>query len=278
MPFTLLLRAFRSSRTNLLLHQHVCSALRVHCDILIRSLHFRATTGITVRIKTKSQESKLYPIVARWMRKQFRCFKTGINVGLRYSRVDVLGVRDVGGDLSGEVETIAIEVKRGAEPFATASGQALGYQVYVNRVYLADVRETTFKPSEIDIASHLGIGLVQIKDGRCREVLSSPHHNPITRMSLELIERMALGKCQMCGSFFEIGTDKNKRFAKLSRENFDRALANEKGLMFWNRELSERKAKLGVRVTKDGMTYERRYICPDCIGYVLAQVGGKDKE
>ena len=58
-------------------------------------------------------ESALYPYVEKWMKKHFLCFKTGINVGLAYSRVDVLGVRDVGGDLSGEVESIAIEVKRG---------------------------------------------------------------------------------------------------------------------------------------------------------------------
>src|SRR5207302_7792478 len=89
---------------------------------------------------TKEQESSLYPIVEKWMRKHFRCFKASINVGLAYSRVDVLGVRDIGGDLSGEIETIAIEVKRGSEPFAAASGQALWCEVYVNRVYLADVR------------------------------------------------------------------------------------------------------------------------------------------
>src|ERR1022692_4755739 len=72
---------------------------------------------------TTKRESELYPIVAKWAAKQFRCFKTEINFGLAYSRGDVLCVRDVGGDLSGEVETIAIEVTRGAEPFATASGQ-----------------------------------------------------------------------------------------------------------------------------------------------------------
>jgi hypothetical protein len=222
------------------------------------------------------KERILYPIVERWMRKHFRCFKASINVGLAYSRVDVLGVRDIGGDLSGEIEAIAIEVKRGSEPFATASGQALGYQVYVNRVYLADVRQKTFKPSEVEIASNLGIGLVQIKGSKCIEVLSSPHHNPITRMSLELVERMALGKCQFCGSFFEIGAGKLNRFSKVSKENFARALANCKGLMFWNRELSERKKKLRIRVSKNDLTYERRYICPDCIYYVLAQVNGAE--
>ncbi len=45
--------------------------------------------------------------------KHFLCFKTGLNTGLKYGRIDVVGVRDIGDDLSGEVEIIAIEVKRG---------------------------------------------------------------------------------------------------------------------------------------------------------------------
>jgi hypothetical protein len=139
------------------------------------------------------------------MTRHFRCFKTAINVGLSYSRVDVLGVRDVGGDLCGEVESICVEVKRDSEPFATACGQALGYKVYANRLYLAAVRPEGFAHSELDIASHLGIGLVQIKGSQCHEVLSSPYHMPISRMSLQLLERMALGKCQLCGTFFQSG-------------------------------------------------------------------------
>jgi hypothetical protein len=152
----------------------------------------------------------------------------------------------------------------------------LGYQVYVNLVYLAAVTETGFKSSELEIASHLGIGLLQIKGSQCREVLSSPHHHPITRMSMELVECMALGKCQLCGTFFDIGVAERggNRWSRVSRENFQRALANDKGLMFWNRQLAERKSKLGIRVAKDGGTYERRFICPDCIHYVLAQIAG----
>ena len=95
------------------------------------------------------------------MKGHFRCFATATNTGLAYSRPDVTGVRDIGGDLSGEVESIIIEVKRGgSQSFATASGQALGYRVYANRVYLAEARAKTFNADEIQIASHRGIGLI----------------------------------------------------------------------------------------------------------------------
>lgn len=226
------------------------------------------------------RESVLYPIVERWMRRRFRCFQTGINIGLAYSRVDVVGIRDTGGDLSGEIETISIEVKRASAAFATSAGQAAGYRVYANRVYLAVVKPTGFDMAELDIASHLGVGLIQIKGKQCHEVLSSPFCTPITRMSLQLIERMSLGRCQMCGTFFQIGTfDPNTssakgRWSKVARENFDRAIEQEKGMIFWNRELADRKNRLGVRVFEDGSTHERRYVCPDCISYVFGAVAG----
>jgi hypothetical protein len=48
--------------------------------------------------------------------------------------------------------------------------------------------------------------------------------------------------------------------------------------MFWNRELAARKHKFGVRRAKDGGTYERRFICPDCVAYVFTQFAHTDQE
>jgi hypothetical protein len=220
----------------------------------------------------KVKESDYYLDVKKWLEKSHLCFKTAINKGLKkYSIIDVIGVTDVGGDLSGEVEMIAVEVKKGAEPFAKASGQALANKVYANRIYLADVRDNQFSPDEIQIASHLGIGLIQIQNQDCKEVLSSPYHKPIEKLNLMLLENLALGKCQLCGSFFEIGDIEQNKFAKLSRENFKKAMKDEKGLMFWNREVDERKRKVGIQQKKAGFTHESRFICPDCIYYFFSQ-------
>jgi hypothetical protein len=211
------------------------------------------------------------------LKRHFRCFATGVNTGLKYSRVDVVAVRDVGGDLSGEVESIVVEVKRGTEPFATASGQALGYRVYANRVYLADYRNTPFSFDETRIASHLGIGLIQINGSRCIEVLSSPHYRPIIRLNLLLMEKLALGYCQVCNSIFQIGESK-RTFANLARENLKLAFNKHKGVMFWNREVAQRKNRLGLRPTKDGSTYERRFICPDCVEQLFSRFQLHKKE
>jgi len=219
----------------------------------------------------RPKERSLYPFVERWLKRRYRCFATATNTGLRYSRIDVVGVRDVGGDLSGEVESVVIEVKRGTEPFATASGQALGYRVYVNRVYLADYRLDPFTADETQIASHLGIGLIQIRGRKCVEVLSSPYYKPMPKLNLALLEKLALGCCQVCNSVFRIGDTRGNRWANVTRENLRGAVEKGKGVMFWNREVADRKNRLGIRRTSDGSTYERRYMCPDCVSNLLSQ-------
>lgn len=221
----------------------------------------------------RHEERALYPVVAAWLKRHRKCFRTAINTGLKHGRIDVSGVRDVGGDLSGEIETISVEVKGGAEAFATATGQALGYRVYANRIYLADRRDAPFTHLEVEIAGHLGVGLIRIAGTKCHEELSSPYYKPITRMNLSLIEKLGLGVCQFCGTCFETGDNPTRsRFSNLTRENLAKAVEKERGLMFWNRELAERKNKLGIRRAKDGGTYERRFICPDCIANVFTQI------
>jgi len=220
----------------------------------------------------KQSEEDLYEGVERWLKRHFACFKTGQNKGLRHGRIDVIGVRDIGGDFSGAIEIIGVEVKRGSFPFANACGQTLGYNVYANRVYLADVRNSGFSRDEIDIASHLGIGLIEIKKGKCFEVRSSPFYTPIEKLSLGLLARLALGRCQLCQSFFETGTADANRFGNVTRE-FKRALKGKenKGIIFWNWEISERKTRLKLDARSGHFTYERRFLCPDCVQELLGQ-------
>lgn len=221
---------------------------------------------------SQQREAAHYPTVASWLARYRSCFKTAINTGLQHSRIDVVGVRDVGGDLSGEIETISVEVKRGNGPFATATGQALGYRVYANRIYLAEVRARPFEQSEVEIASHLGVGLIRINGRRCFEELSSPYYKPITRMSLLLVEKLGLAHCQFCGSFFEIAPlPKKNLYANVTRENLRKAARDGKGIWFWNWEMGERKKRLGVRETRFD-TVERRFICKDCVRTVLSQL------
>jgi hypothetical protein len=210
-------------------------------------------------------EHTLYPVVEKWLKRHLRCFHVSIAKGLKYSRIDALGIRDIGGNLSGDVESIAVEVKRGLTPFTNAAGQTVGYKVYADRVYLADSREKAFTYDEIDIASNLGIGLIQIKRGKCHEVLSSPKYLPIRRLQLQLFRSLRLGKCQFCGSFFNLG---HGNWANVSDSNLKKAIAKEKGLIFVLHEVEERKIKLGWSQEKD-VYNNYRFICPDCVANVL---------
>lgn len=206
------------------------------------------------------------------MKRHFLCFKTAINKGLRFSRIDVIGIRDLGWDLASDVEAIAIEVKRGNEPFATASGQTLGYRVYAHRVYLADYRDEPFTQDEISIASNLGIGLIEIRKGKCKEVLSSPTYKPISKLYYRLLRKLSLGRCQLCDNIFQTGNGKSWS-GNMTKKSINMAVKNGKGFMFWNKEVSTRKAKLGLTGSRsDKYIYEKRMICPDCVKRVISQL------
>ena len=71
--------------------------------------------------------------------------------------------------------------------------------------------------------------------------------------SLVVIGKLALGKCQICNSFFELGdmTKKHLMWGNLVRENVSKAVRYEKGLVFWNYEVAQRKDKTGIKPLND---------------------------
>lgn len=218
------------------------------------------------------KEKDLYPIVERWLSKSHNCFKTAQNIGLKHSRIDVVGIEDVGGRLSGEIEIFSIEVKRGDQPFASSCGQAFGYSIYANRTYLAEYRNEPFTHEEIRIANHIGIGLIQINANKvCRERVSSPYHKTEPGMSIQMLQRIQIGKCQLCGTFFKTGTKENwfANVRSVDGNSYEGALkkakANEKGIAFWIFEVSERKKKVGLEDKNSDFSRQYRFICPDCV-------------
>jgi hypothetical protein len=219
-------------------------------------------------------EKTLYALIGRWLCRHFRCFRCVLNKGIRYGRIDALGIRDVGGDFAGDVEAIGVEVKRGTTPFTNAAGQTVGYRVYANRVYLADLRDSPFNQDELAIASNLGIGLIQIRGTKCREVLSSPVYQPIRQLQLRLFEKLLLGTCTLCSSVFKLGDPEASSWGNISSEDIQRAIKLNKGLLFGLREVDERRVKL--RLTRGSKYIEtRRLICPDCVSQVLGPLQGQ---
>ena len=155
-------------------------------------------------------ENQLYPAVETWLKNRMGCYATGINTGIRYARIDAVGIRDVGGDLSGLSEVVAIEVKRGVTPFSNAVGQAHSYSVYADRCYLADSQTKPYSDEEIRIASHLGVGLLAISTNargarQVKKILTAPVTRPLDGMRLLVAEKLGYSQCTICNSMFKRG-------------------------------------------------------------------------
>lgn len=192
--------------------------------------------------------------------------------------MDVIGVRGIGGDLSGSAETIAVEVKTQGQPFATSAGQAHGYSVYAHRFYLAALRvgRQPFAGNEVDIASRLGIGLLALRASGVREILSAPRTEPIERLNLELLERLAYSRCTICGSLFRSG-GRGKRYTEVSRSSARgavlKAAREERGFMYWLTDPSIP----SLHADKDAF-YNRRYLCRDCVDNLFGELIPGDKD
>lgn len=227
--------------------------------------------------RTREREVDLYPRVARWTKRHFKCFAVGENAGLRYGRVDVVGLRDVGGRLSGKSEVIAIEVKRENAAFAPSAGQASGYRVYSDRCYLAIVRRAGFTYEEISIASNLGIGLLAIHPRRgIDEVLTSPVHAPLEGLRLELLEKLAYSLCTICGSAFRRGESRADGMRRPNWSGVSRVMKNavqdERGYVYWLDEVAERTTSGRDAPNETGTHRFRRYLCPDCVFGLFGKV------
>ena len=210
--------------------------------------------------KTQEREAQFYEPVRSFLKRRFHCFATALNTGSKFGRVDVVGIRDIGGELSGEIEIIAVEVKGGNQAFNTATGQAYGYSVYAERCYLADLRPGVkpFTLEEIDIASRLGVGLLAIRtNGNVAEVLTSPLYEPMPRMRAQLIEKLGYSTCTICGSVFHRGEP--AQWGKYVCRTLQKALEQEKGYVFWLDEVNNRRGSPFV------YNYVRRYMCYDCV-------------
>ena len=219
-------------------------------------------------------ESALYPGVEKFVKKTFGCYAAGINVGLKMGRIDVVGIRDTGGDHVGRDELIAVEVKRGTQPFATCAGQTVGYSIFAEQCYLAEWRpKNPFTTDEIAIASRLGIGLIQIKSQtNMTVVLSAPTQTPIERLKTQLCDKLGYGKCTVCQSLFVRGTTP-KKYDKVVRQSANtskalvRAVELEKGLVYWLHHSHEM-----VNGETGSTVYRRRFVCPDCVASLFAHL------
>jgi len=224
------------------------------------------------------KESDLYKTVRDWVVSDdgLRCHKTWINQGLQEARPDVTGLRHAGGNLRGDFELIVVEVKKSSDQFVTSAGQAGAYGVYADRTYLCCPQaDKPFDEDNIEIASHLGIGLAEIDEHqKLRRVLAAPVRQPIPRKRQELLANLGWVVCQICGiPFPRSGDSENRKSWKgLNRSDasaMSDAVKGRKGYVWWLWNWSHDSDRLDA----NDLTEDSRYLCRDCVEGLFWDLG-----
>jgi hypothetical protein len=206
------------------------------------------------------KESSLYPCVKELLLSEiFGCFKANQRVGTSFVGIaDVVGARDVGGDVRGDIEIIAVEVKKSPRNFGKILGQALGYSLFAHKCYLAVPfsKDKDFSLEQKELATRLGVGLLEIRTLygvlRCTEILTSAIHIPQGHQMETLLRRgLGLVRCGLCGFFVDTSN---------MTTNWQEALDKEKVYLSWRKP--DRKLLFSRRRKGD---WRRLYICSDCV-------------
>jgi len=222
------------------------------------------------------RESDLYMPVEKWAKKHFGCFATGINKGTDYGRVDVVGLRQVPGDLSAETEFLCIEVKKGTQPFLNSLGQASSYSVYGDYSYLAEYRpDAPFSDVERVLAERLGIGLIRINRHLAVSLVSTARRcNPDENFRLRIADQLGFVRCVMCTTFFPRKRG-NQNWGNIQRHIGNRAkmissVEDGKGIVFWSDDASKHDVTHDLRHGDDRI-YNRRFMCNTCSDLFLSR-------
>lgn len=162
----------------------------------------------------KYSEKHLYPLIQKWLlKKDYYCGETQttvdgkdhqwINIGLKQTRFDVLGVKSHGGDFHEELELLAVEVKLRDNVTIRDLNQALGYRRFVDRAYFA--KPGDYSGEEIAQALRSRLGLLSIfPEGKpqVREVLAAGISEPEQGLKSNLLHQLWISRCICCHIHF----------------------------------------------------------------------------
>tara|TARA_Y100001970_G_scaffold130422_1_gene160821 strand:+ start:2091 stop:2759 length:669 start_codon:yes stop_codon:yes gene_type:complete len=196
--------------------------------------------------ENKISESDLRDAVASWLVDPSGggcVFVPAIPSALRDPRPDAVGLRHTGGQLAGDFEVIAVEVRSSTKKFISVSGHVSSHSIHADRIYLACyLPESEFTEDQLDVAQHLGIGLIRIDHKLlCHRSVLAPANQTIAATRTELLYQLGLVACQMCGVAYSLS-------------------ATDSDAVFWNEIWADRIGRL-----RNESVYDRRYLCPDCV-------------
>lgn len=220
-------------------------------------------------------ESGLYPAVEELLRSDtFGCFKSAQRKGTIFvGTADVVGVREIGGDVRGDVEVISVEVKQSTGNFGKILGQALGYSLFAHRCYLAVAfkRSDKFSIEQKELANRLGVGLVHIgrtnRSWTASEVMTSKVFQPHPHQVETLLRRgLKLVRCSLCGVFADLDEVK-------ATYSWDSARDKGKAYIMWRD--STRPLMFSKRTKGDR---RRLYLCHECVSELWEGIALENQE
>ena len=204
-------------------------------------------------------ETRLWPVVRRFMKKKYPdVLVSEINAGIQGALMDVVLVRGIYKDISADTEVISVEVKPNRNRFLASLGQAYGYSILADKVYLAVADRLS--QDEVDISTKIGVGLLEIQGGDCVERASSQKFSPMPDLKLDLLANLNIFVCTICGSFF---------LDKSPSRNLRNALQNGRSYIYFLEDQAN--SPLRRRLDKRQYIYNKRHICTDCVREVLSK-------
>lgn len=227
------------------------------------------------------REAKLYKLVESFASDHFGCHTVKQQVGTKLGKIDVVGLRVTPGDLSTTSELIAIEVKEEAASFLSAIGQTRAYSIYAHKCYLAFRKRfsSKFSVEEKDIATQLGVGLIEIRSNKCYEVLSSQMFLPQERHVLHILNTLGFFTCAICHGVYpkqDVSNINSKRRIDLQSYpsytgQMRKAIVGRKNIRYWLYELAT------LKRDKRWYIYDRRHICKDCVTIFASLVNNTEQ-
>jgi len=216
-----------------------------------------------------SLESELYPKIKKYVETHFDCRHVAMQVGTRLGKIDVVGLKDIHGDLETRTEIIAVEVKEEGARFLNALGQALAYSVYAHSCYLA-VRKrgkNSFTQEEKEVAAHFGVGLLEIKSADVAVTATSRYFAPDDRYVMQILKGLNYFRCSLCRGVYprkevtELNSKDQIRLADTPSYTgaLSKAIREGRHAAYYLYDLAAQMKD------KRDYVWDRRYLCRDCI-------------
>jgi len=213
-------------------------------------------------------EKRYYRVVREWLESQGYYCGGGItvenkpnyyqNIGTKYRRADVAGIKNVGSRFQDEIEIVAIEVRDTPTISDSDFRDTDNYHYFAHKCYLATTAPITNE--HMQIAELRNIGLLSLQKGKKPKSMHDPNpENPKNyKEMLDFLNSFEVVKCAICGCFFERFLRKEENyqsFLELIRSKYFKVMSETQNEPLEKSDIRELSADYKMSI----------YICEPCV-------------